>query len=282
MRLRNILPVMLAIATLSSCSVYRSGQTPDDVYYSPGRTVDDSYLTVDNPRKGRSYDRYDNSNPEDNYLRMRQYGSRWNTFDSYNDWQYNGGYYGGYSPYTPYSSFYGPSMYSGYGGFYGGYGIGMPYAYGYYNPWAMTAFNPYFSSFYYWNSYYNPYCGGMIVSAKSNPVAYQSVRNFNLSSYTNNNYNNRNVNSNRPIYNSANGRYNTSNSNNNGNSGGLHRSLSNDSYYSPSQRSSSSPSYTPSTPVRSYSPSYGGGSSGGSSGGGGGTGSGGARPSRGH
>src|SRR5687767_8607402 len=113
MTFRNILPVILAITALSSCSVYRSGQTPDDVYYSPART-EDSYLTVDNDRRGRSYGRNENkTNPDDNYLRMRQYGSRWNTFDSYNDWQYNGGYYGAYSPYTPYG---------GYGGFYGGYG----------------------------------------------------------------------------------------------------------------------------------------------------------------
>lgn len=282
MRFLNILPVILAMAALSSCSVYRSGQTPDDVYYSPGHSADDSYLTVNNPRKGNSdYGRYDNNtntNPDDNYLRMRQYGSRWNTFDSYNDWQYNGGYYGAYSPYTPYSSFYGSSFYGGYGsGFYGGYGIGMPYAYGYYNPWAINAFNPYFNSYYYWNSYYNPYAGGIIVGgAKGNPVAYRAVRNFNMSSYTNGNYNIRNTSTNRPIYTNQNGRYNTSN--NNGNtSGGLRRS--NDSYYSPTQRSSS-PTYTPSAPVRTYSSSSGG-SYGGGSGGGGSTG-GGSRPSRAH
>lgn len=292
MRFRNILPVILALAALSSCSVYRSGQTPDDVYYSPGRPADDSYLTVNNPRKGSSdYGRYDNStntNPDDNYLRMRQYGSRWNTFDSYNDWQYNGGYYGAYSPYySPYSSsFYGPSFYGGYGGFYGGYGIGMPYAYGYYNPWAINAFNPYWNSYYYWNSCYNPYAGGIIVGgAKSNPVVYQSARNFRLNSYTNNNYNTRNVSGNRSIYNAnPNGRYSTSNGNNNRNSGGLRRS--NDSYYTPTQRSSnptySNPTYSNPSPVRTYSPSSSGGSYGGGSGGGGGTGSGGARPSRGH
>ena len=280
MRFRNILPVILAIATLSSCSVYRSQQTPDDVYYSPAPSIDDSYLTVNTPRKGSS--RYDNSNPEDNYLSMRQYGSRWNQFDSYNDWQYNGGYYGAYSPYTPYSA-YGPSMYGGYGGgFYGGYGIGMPYAYGYYNPWSFNSFNPYWSSYYYWNSYYNPYAGGIIVGgAKSNPVVYQSVRNFNMSSYTNGNYNIRNTTNGRPIYTNANGRFNTSNTDD-GNSGGLRRVYRNDnngSYYNPTQRSST-PSYTPSSaPVRTYSPSSGGSYGGGSGGSGGGSPS---RPSRGH
>ncbi|OQP40867.1 hypothetical protein A4H97_14760 [Niastella yeongjuensis] len=261
---------------LSSCSVYRSGQTPDDVYFSPAPTADDSYVTVNNTKRGS---RYDNSNPEDNYLSMRQYGSRWNQFDDYNDWQYNGGYYGGYSPYTPYSSF-GPSFYGGYGGygggFYGGYGIGMPYAMGFYNPWAINTYNPYFNSYYYWNSYYNPYAGGIIVGgSKGNPVAYKAVRNFNMSSYTNRTYSTRNTSNNRPIYTNPNGRYNTSN--NNGNtSGGLRRS--NDSYYSPGQRST--PTYTPSSaPVRTYSPSSGG-SYGGSSGGGGGSSP--SRPSRGH
>ena len=67
MRFRNILPVLLAMTAITSCSVFRDGQTPDDVYYSPGRPVDDSYLTVDNPRKGNSnYGHVDNSNPDDN------------------------------------------------------------------------------------------------------------------------------------------------------------------------------------------------------------------------
>ena len=257
------------MAALSSCSVYRSGQTPDDVYYSPGRSVDDSYLTVDNNRKGSSNGGYNNSTPDDNYLRMRvQNRYRWSTFDNYaymNDWQYNGGYYGAYSPYT--SGYYGSP--------YGSAFYGMPYG-GYYNPWS---YGSYWNSYYAWNSYYNPYCNGIIVgSGKTNPAVYQSVRNFNMTSYSNNNYNNRNTNNGRPIYTNPNGRYNTSN--NNGNtSGGLRRvySNSNDSYYTPNQRSST-PSYSPpSAPVRSYSPSSGG-SSGGS---GGGTGSGGARPSRG-
>src|SRR6188768_4071602 len=116
MKLRNILPVLLAITALTSCSVYRSGQTPDDVYYSPGRTQD-SYVTVENTRRGRSYDRYENTSPEDNYLRMKARDPyRWSTFDSYssymNDWQYNSGYSGYYSPYS-YSGIYGG--YSPYG-----------------------------------------------------------------------------------------------------------------------------------------------------------------------
>lgn len=268
MRFRNILPVFLAMAAFTSCSVYRSGQTPDDVYYSPGRTQEDSYMTVDNTRKGRSYGRYDNTSPDDNYLRMRVRDRyRWSAFDNYsalNDWQYNGGYYGMYNPY-----------YAGYGysGF--GYGMGMGFGpYSYYNPWS---FNSYWNSYYHWNSFYNPYCPGIIVgSYKTNPVVYNSVRNFNMATYNNNNsYNNRNKSGGgRPIYQSNNGRYNTRNDSyytpNSNSGGGLRRvypSSSNDTY-----RPSSSPA-----PVRTYSPSSSGGSSRGSSGGSGG----GSRPSRG-
>jgi len=108
----------LAIVALSSCSVYRSGQTPDDVYFSPTRS-EDSYVTVDNNKRGTSYSRNDSYyTPDDNYLRMRvRDRNRWSSFDNYaymNDWQYNGGYYGAYSPYG-----------------YGGYGMGG-YNMGYY------------------------------------------------------------------------------------------------------------------------------------------------------
>src|ERR1044072_2215911 len=163
MNVRNILPVILAIAAFSSCTVYRGSQTPDDVYFSPAPAEEDSYLTVNNNKKGSSYSRYDNSDPDDNALRMKvrdRSSNRWSSFDNYtymNDWQYNGGYYGMYSPY------YSPYAYNAYG--YGGYGYGMgmgfgPYAY--YNPWS---FNSYWNSYYAWNSYYNPYCGAIIVGS---------------------------------------------------------------------------------------------------------------------
>lgn len=277
MKVRNILPVILAIAAFSSCSVYRSGQTPDDVYYSPAPAEEDSYLAVDNTKKGRSYGRYDNTDPDDNALRMKvrdRSGYRWNSFDSYNDWQYNGGYYGMYSPYSSYG--YGSYGYGGYG--YGGFGYGPGMGFGpysYYNPWS---FNSYWNSYYAWNSYYNPYCGGIIVGGKANPVVYNSVRSAtNLSSYNNNrSYNNRNstYSNGRPIYQSNNGRYSTGNGsyyNNPNSSGGLRRVYPSSS--SSSGRSDSyQPSYQPaqpSAPVRSYSPSSSGGSSGGSGGGGG-------------
>ncbi|OYW20132.1 MAG: hypothetical protein B7Z54_02000, partial [Sphingobacteriales bacterium 12-47-4] len=50
---RQILLASLTALVLGSCTTaYKTGQTPDDVYYSPQREVDD-YVRVDNRRDGR-------------------------------------------------------------------------------------------------------------------------------------------------------------------------------------------------------------------------------------
>ena len=279
MRFRNILPALAAVLSLASCSVYRQGQTPDDVYYSPVREQD-SYVAA-NKNNDRYNDRNDYYNPDDNYLRMRVRDRyRWSSFDDYsymNDWQYSGGYY---SPY----------YYS-------------PYGYAYNNPYMMYSpfgFNAYWNSYYSWNSFYNPYCPGIIVvSPKTNPVAYNNVRNFRLNSYTNNTYSNTNGNRgvmlNSSRYGSSNPRYNNSNyrtnsSNNSSVGGSLRRVFSNsnnnnnESYYNPSSSSSSSSptrSYQPSSSSSSSTPSSSGSSGGGRSSGGGVSGSSGGRSGRG-
>ena len=158
----------LTVAAFSSCSTaYKSGQTPDDIYYSPGRQTD-AYVKVedkDEPRY-RSEDRYSNnrySNDEyiasdDRWLRMRVRNRyRWSAFDDYewNDWRYNSWSYNSYNSYSP--------------------------------------FNTYWNNYYSWNSYYNPYCTRVIlVNPKTNPVVYNRVRDFNLNSYSNNTYSNTN------------------------------------------------------------------------------------------
>jgi hypothetical protein len=252
MRLQNILFIALGLVAFSSCSVYRAGQTPDDVYYSPGRS-DDSYVMVDNGRRG-----YDNADsyytPEDNYLRMRvRDRNRWSAIDQYNymnDWQYTPGYGGFYSPY----SYYNP--------------------YSWYSPYGINA---YWNSFYMWNSYYNPYYNYMIIGGgKTNPIVYNNaVRTYSRGSYINSGgYNTRNAYSNggRTTIGSPGGRYNTSNGGSyyNNNSGGLRRGYTdrNSGSYVPSNNSAPVRSYQPATP--SYSPSYSPGARGGGSSGGGG------------
>lgn len=94
----------LTVIILSSCSTaYKTGQTPDDVYFSPA-TPKDEYVRTEKTqeRNSRNDDYYD-----DRYLRMKVRNRyRWNDF---NDWygyeRYGFGYnylYGSYN--NPYNS----------------------------------------------------------------------------------------------------------------------------------------------------------------------------------
>jgi hypothetical protein len=255
MKSRFLLPV-IAIAALSSCStVYKSGQTPDDVYFSPAREGAE-YVDVSNDNYNRRYRSYEYDNAEDRWLRMRVRNPyRWNAFDDY-DW----------------------NMYSGWSN-----NWNNPYSY---------SWNSYWNGYWTWNSWYNPYCRNVIVvNPKTNPAAYSKVRNFSLSSYTNNNYGNVN-NFNRPakgLYRSSsagsNGSYyNNSNSNSLGNS--LRKVFSgnnngggttNGNVYTPSSGDRPTRSYTPSSSSSSSGSSSSGSRSSGSSSSGGSV----SRPGRG-
>ena len=95
--MKNIL-LLLNIITFASCSaVYKSGQTPDDLYYSKPRAV-----VVENTNR---YEKLDNVY-EERQIRMAAYDYRWRSLDdrydynySYNPYNYgyNYGYY--YNPY---------------------------------------------------------------------------------------------------------------------------------------------------------------------------------------
>jgi hypothetical protein len=259
----RIILLGLAVAAFSSCSTaYKTGQTPDDVYFSPAREAA-TYVNVENndDRRYRAEDRYRNEeyvNPDDRWLRMRvRNRSRWSTFDdyAYNDWRYSNYGHNSYYSYSPFNTY--------------------------------SPFNNYWSNYYYWNSYYNPYCARVIVvNPKTNPVEYNRVRNFNLNSYSNNSYSNANGSPSRNRImsrGSSNSGYNNNNStlgnsvrrvfSNSNNSSGR------DTYYSPSSSSSDRPTrtYQPSSSSSSSSPvrssSSGSSSSGSSSG---------SRPSRGN
>lgn len=263
----RIILLGLAVAAFSSCTTaYKTGQTPDDVYYSPGRQVE-TYVNVDNndePRY-RGEDRYRNNdyvNPDDRWLRMRvRNRTRWSAFDdyAYNDWRYNGWGYNSYYSYSPFN------MYS--------------------------PFNSYWSNYYYWNSFYNPYGTRVIVvNPKTNPVVYDRVRNFNLNSYSNNSYNNSN-NAPSRLRTIGSGNSNSGYNNNNRTPGNSRKVFSNsnrnsgrDTYYSPSSSERPTRVYQPSSsssssssPSRSSGSSSSGSSSSGSSGS-----SSGSRPSRGN
>ena len=237
-----------AVTLLSSCSVYRSGQTPDDVYYSPGKTKQQAaYVEANGDRDDgkryndrRSYNGYDDyATADDRWLMMRVRNRyRWSYFDDYN-------YYSPYSNfYSPYNSF-GYYPWGGYGGYGFGYQPGFSFGLGfggYYDPF-MTP--------YYWNSYYNPYYPKVVVvNPKVDPAGYNRIRNFNLNTYSNRGYNN----SRSVLRPSING-YNNSNNSRLGNS--IRRVFSNSNTTAPRPSRSNDAYYSPSSdrPVRTYSPS---------------------------
>ena len=254
-----IIAAVTAVVALSSCSVYRSGQTPDDVYYSPAPEKGGAaaYVEADGDRdegrrryNERSYNGYDDyATPDDRWLMMRVRNRyRWSIFDDYS-------YYSPYSNwhYNPYNSW----SYGGWGGF--GWQPGISLGFGYYDPFGYPSYNR-FNDYYYWNSYYNPYYPKVVVvNPRNNPYAYNRIRNFNLNTYNNRNYNN-----NRGVMNPhrANQGYNNNNNNNRtlGNSFRRVFSNSNNSTVHPGNRDTYRSNETfrnPSSdrPTRVYSPS---------------------------
>ena len=214
--------LLLAIATIviSSCSTaYKTGQTPDDVYFSPAPPADE-YVRVEkkDDRSYRGEDYY-----EDRYLRMRvQDRYRWSVLDDYyfnNPYAYT--YYGGYYSFSnPYNSYWAWNNY--------------------YNPYCNSVIiikNP-----------------GSFRTPPSKPVAFNvnSYTNTNTrstaNSYNNRSYNNSNSNSSR--YNNSNSFGNSvrklfTNSNSNSNSYNSGSSNSNSTpsrSYNPSSSSSGSSS----------------------------------------
>ena len=120
------------LLALTGCSsVYQSGQTPDDVYFSPGRTGvaaaagGEEYLETNSRR--RYNDRYANPDyRDDQYLRMSIAAGRrpyfYDDFAMMDPWMRNSWLYNSYMVWN--------------------------------SPW-----NSPFNSMYMWNSFYNPYYG---------------------------------------------------------------------------------------------------------------------------
>ena len=66
----RFLLLVLAAAAISSCSTsYKSGQTPDDVYYSPAKEAAE-YVEIKESNNSR-YRGYEYDNADDRWLRMR-------------------------------------------------------------------------------------------------------------------------------------------------------------------------------------------------------------------
>jgi hypothetical protein len=131
--------------------MYKSGQTPDDVYYSPGSEPFPHTDMEDSQNK-------QGDDVSDNYLRMKsQNRDRWSTFDDdfayWNDPRWNSQFYLSLN-------------------------FGAPI--GYY-PWGW---NSWYSPYYWYNPFCPIYYGKPIVVVNPNPAAY-GPRTYNLNTYTN-------------------------------------------------------------------------------------------------
>src|SRR4051812_49433016 len=194
-----LIVALVALAFGSCTSAYKTGQTPDDVYFSPARGGGDDEYVQSEKRDDRRYQGTDEYY-EDRYLRMRANDrNRWSVLDDYY--------------------------------------MNSPYAYNYYGSYyGNSLFSPY-NNYWTWNTYYNPYCsyyssypyygggyypGGNVIIIKnpggsftppSRPVA------FNASSYNSNpgtssrSVSNRYVSSYAPSNSGSGTRYNNSNRN---------------------------------------------------------------------
>lgn len=242
----SLILVALAALAFGSCtSAYKTGQTPDDVYFSPARGDGGEEYVQTEKRDDRRYQGTDDYY-EDRYLRMRANDRyRWSVLDDYymtSPYAYNyyGSYYGNslFSPYNNYWSW--NTYYNPYCSFYGGYYGAYPY----YNNNVIIIKNP-----------------ANRITPPSRPIA------FNPSSYSSNPGNsNRRVVNNRYIstYSPSNSGSGGSRYNNRNNSNSFSNSLqkvfsnsnnSSDNYRSNNNNSTPSRSYTPSTTTSSSSSS---------------------------
>jgi hypothetical protein len=102
-----ILLLVLSVVIFTSCtSAYKTGQTPDDVYYSPPRAQDE-YVRVKEKEQPNQYADQD-VYYDDYYLRMKAHDRyRWSDLDDdyYYQRQYSSTYYNcwGSNPWTPYT-----------------------------------------------------------------------------------------------------------------------------------------------------------------------------------
>ncbi len=236
----SILLLVLLAAVLGGCtSAYKTGQTPDDVYYSPERQHDEYVRIKDNDdRRYQGDDEY----YDDRYLRMKVRNRvMWSDLDDY--------------------YFYNPR-----------------YSYSYYNSWNWNnPWSPYTYWNYYYNPYCSHqviYSGYSKVSY-NHPRVF-NLNTYNSTQLTNNNYtnpkgsiynnNNYSNNNSRPLRIIGTNSNSNSNNNSSSNAGNFLRNIFNSSSNnnsSPSSSSSSRSSSSNTNSSSSSSPSSSGSSSGG-------------------
>lgn len=184
--MKNSLVTLSAIGLLlTGCSAaYKSGQTPDDVYYSSNPKAAAVAVRHEEPNN-EAYNSTDEgyqsyfSSEEDNYLKMKvANGGRWNSIDDYDYWY-------GYNTYSPYMRGMGPysfnSLYYNYNMLSPYQSIGYSYALtNYYNPYGFMNYSGY--GYGYGHSAYYP------VIINKRPTYSVNGYRPSLSAYGNNQY----------------------------------------------------------------------------------------------
>lgn len=164
----SLLSSLLTIGLLSGCSTaYQSGQTPDDVYYSPAR---EGMSRKEEDKAKEQQERYEEyiSSQDDRYLRMKVANrTRWSGIDDFDYW-YDSRYdfnrinpYNNWNTYT-WNNAWNPGL--GYGGWNPQLGLG--YGWGWNNP--MYTVIVYASPKFYTGS-----------TSGSNLAAYRNTKGFN-------------------------------------------------------------------------------------------------------
>ena len=265
MKTKHILFLGLVVAFSSCSTAYKSGQTPDDVYYSPA-PAQDTYVQTDNQDERESYAYNNATSREDLQIRRGIRDSRYRDNNTIVEFGY-----GGYAPYS-YDPFgYNPYAYNSYGyNTYGSHGYGYGLNSLYYNPYNLYNNSLYVSP--YNNYYYSPQV--YVYPSTGGTRGTVAPRRYNLGAYDNNRVTtvrNQN-NSDRVNTNSAPVRTFTTRSQNNGTgAGNLIRRVftpdnsSNNSNNTRSFNNNNNNNNSNSAPVRSTSPSSNNSSSSGSS-----------------
>jgi len=213
----KILLIAISAAAFSSCSTaYKSGQTPDDVYYSPVRPVEERTETKTRYREDV---RPDQASSDYYRMRMTIRDRRWRDFDDY-DYSYNN------SPY-----YYCTSYHNNYGYYYNPYYYFQPVYYPKVTPAPINT-TPRMVNL---NSYRN-YNNAVV----NNPKMGNSSNNISTRQYNNSNNGNSRVGNvlRQALTPSNNYNYNNNNSNSNNN---------NTRTYTPPATNSSNSSSTPSS-----------------------------------
>ncbi|HEV8285734.1 MAG TPA: hypothetical protein VGQ09_15580 [Chitinophagaceae bacterium] len=224
---RSILLLALSAAILGGCtSAYKTGQTPDDVYFSPERQHDE-YVNVKERNDDRRY-QGDDDYYDDRYLRMKVSNRvMWSDLD---DW----------------------------------YFYNRRYSYSYYNNW-NNPWTPYTYWNYYYNPYcsHNVVYGTQTKVTYNHPRVF-NLNTYNSTQLTNNNYTNpkANIFNNNSNYNNNRspriiGSYTPSNTNTSSNAGNFLRNVFNSGSNSSSGSSNNSSSKSSSNSSSSSSGSSG-------------------------